>query len=165
MTDPTTSKGSPITLDVPNAKGVVTLVDWKASRPGISVSGIPLRRSFGNSYFVPVTRGESVRLRIRGGIPGYVRVLWGPKELANTGRAPAWMWMLTASPALLFLLLPGLIGLVITMGGIYTNRSLVSNEKLPVALRFLLPIVVFGVGFMIEVAIAIAVFGGAEPAA
>jgi len=163
MTDASSSKGAPITLDVPNAKGIVTLVDWKGSRPGIAVSGIPLRRSFGNSYFVPVTKGEAVRLRIRGGIPGYFRVLWGPKELANTGRAPAWMWMLTVSPALLFILLPGLIGLAITLGGIYANRSLVSNEKLPVALRFLLPIVVFGVGFMIEVAIAVAVFGGAEP--
>jgi hypothetical protein len=165
MTDPTMSKGAPLTLDVPNAKGVVTLIDWKASRPGIAVGGIPLRRSFGNSYFVPVTRGEAVRLRIRSGMPGYVRVLWGPKELANTGRAPAWMWMLTLAPILLLLFLPGLVGLVIAVGAIFANRVIVSSERIPIALRLLLPIVVFGLGFIAEVAILYAVYGPVEDAA
>ncbi len=151
--------GRPIVLKIPEAKGAVKLVKWKTGRPGIEVGGVGLRRGFFGTYLVPAKNGSPIRIQVRGSMPGYLRVYRGREELANTGRAPGWMWTITLLPVLLLLIIQGLIGFAVAFGLIFANRAIVSKETWPVALRIVLPSMIFFMVFVVELQLAIALYG------
>ncbi len=157
---PTASKdGAPISLDVPGAAGKVTLVGWKTTRPYVALDGERVRRGLWGSYDVPTAAHRSARVRVRGGMPGFIRVTQDNRVLVDTGRAPAWMWLLSVLPIILLLLLPGLVGVVIVGALFFANRAIVSAESLPMGARFALPILVVIAGAFLEISIYVAVYG------
>jgi len=146
-----------IVLDVRGASGVVTLENWKKSAPYLAVNGARLRRSLGGSVSVPAAGGGAIVLKLRGGMPGYVRVLSGSEVLVDTGKAPGWMWVLVTLPVLLILLMQGLLGFAIAMGVVFANKAIVTNEALPKSIRVTLPIALVVGAAALEFTILLAV--------
>jgi hypothetical protein len=142
-----------IVLGVQGASGIVTLENWKRNGPYIAVNGARVRRSLGGSFSVPASAGGAVSLRLRGGMPGYVRVLSGSDVLVDTGKAPGWMWVLVVLPVLLVLLLQGLLGFGIALGLVFANKAIVTSEALPMTMRVGLPIALFVGAAAVELSI------------
>ncbi|WP_062134526.1 hypothetical protein [Demequina aestuarii] len=127
-----------VALDIPGARGNVTVTGADRIFYKVLIDGEPLKRSRGG-WEIPLRNGDAIKVQARGFIPGFQTLYTGDRELLRMGgHVGLAERMAMFLPLLLVIFLfPGLVlGLIL----FFMNVMAVKNPLMPKAARIGLPI-------------------------
>ena len=148
-----------LVLDFPGSAGVVTLEGWKAGRPFVAVDGVRAGAGVGAKYRIPMTDGTVTEATVKMKLTGSINVMSGGRALVSTPSMHGGLIAVSLLPLLLLLLMQGAIGFALAFGLAALNMSIVRNQGLSMAARYLIPVAIFIGAVAVELTIIAAVFG------
>ena len=145
-------------IDFPGSVGVVTLEGWKGGKPFLAVDGVRAGAGFGGAYMIPMRDGTATKAKVKIQLTGSVRVESGGRTLFATPSMSGGLIAVSLLPLLLLVLMQGAIGFGLAFGLAALNMSIVRNQGLSMAARYLIPVGVFVGAVAVELTIIAAVF-------
>ena len=128
-----------VPLDIPGARGTVTLKGADGIFYTVLVDGEPVKRKKGG-WAIPMRKGSAAKLESRGILPGFQRLVMNGEDVYRMGAHAS-----TLEKALMFLPLAlivfGFLGAVLALVLFFMNVLAVKNPLLPRVARIAIPIV------------------------
>ncbi len=146
-----------IPLDVPGAAGVVTIGNWKTSKPFIAVNAVRIVSGLGSTFKIPMADGTEKKAKIKMSMLGYFLVQIDGKRVFESEKLETGLVVVSLTPLLNLILLGGLFGFALAFGLVTANYAIIRNENLSRTARYLLPLALAAVGAVVAVMIGIAV--------
>jgi hypothetical protein len=144
-------------LDFPGSAGVVTFEGWRTSKPFLAVNGVRVISGVGGTYQIPMTDGTATKAKVKIQIGGSVKVESGGRTVFSTPSMPGGLIAVSLLPLLLLVLMQGAIGFALAFGLAALNMSIVRNQGLSTAARYLIPVGIFVGAVAVELTIIAAV--------
>lgn len=146
-----------VVLPVPGVEGVVTLENWRSSKPFIAVNG--KRKSLGSTVRVKRADGTKATIKIKALVGGRPRVYVDGVEVFTTPQPPLGLIFLAVLPALSFVIMQGALGIVIAISGVAGAQVVARNEKLSTGKRALAIVGVAVATWLVALGAVVLIFG------